>query len=281
MSHYPTGDTHPLKVHLKDDMSANTQLEQPLPDIKVITHMDAITSSHSLHAFNQNKVRISTTSDTNLTLLFSTIENGIPKSRQDMTDALRIYHSFREHLSSMDGVILYKECIIIPPSLRQDGLTALHAAYHGISDMFARAESSVFWPWIMLNIILTCHGCNHCNCNAPSQPLSPPIPPPTSTPASYPFQCICRDYFHYGCYNYLVIVERYSKWPIVERAQEGAKDLIDCLKRCFTTFGIPDELSSDGGPEFVASVTRTSSSNMVYYTTWAQQPSQTATAEQK
>ena len=33
---------------------------------------------------------------------------------------------------------------------------------------------------------------------------------------------------------------------------EGAKGLIACLRRVFVTFGIADELSSDGGPEFTA-----------------------------
>ena len=53
-----------------------------------------------------------------------------------------------------------------------------------------------------------------------------------------------------------MIVDRYSNWPIVERAHSGASGLIDCLRRMFVTFGIPDELSSDGGPEFTASTTR-------------------------
>ena len=43
---------------------------------------------------------------------------------------------------------------------------------------------------------------------------------------------------------------------IVEKAKAGAQGLIQCLRKCFTTYGIPDELSSDGGPEFIASATR-------------------------
>ncbi|CAB4009713.1 translation initiation factor IF-2-like [Paramuricea clavata] len=50
--------------------------------------------------------------------------------------------------------------------------------------------------------------------------------------------------------QYLVIVDRYSNWPIIERAQDGAKGLINCLRRLFATFGIPDECATDGGPEF-------------------------------
>ena len=52
------------------------------------------------------------------------------------------------------------------------------------------------------------------------------------------------------------MVDRYSNWPIVERSTHGADGLITCLRRVFVTFGIPDELASDGGPEFTAVATR-------------------------
>ena len=51
-------------------------------------------------------------------------------------------------------------------------------------------------------------------------------------------------------------MDRYSNWPIVEKAVEGATGLINCLRKTFVTFGIPDELTSDGGPEFSASSTQ-------------------------
>jgi hypothetical protein len=38
----------------------------------------------------------------------------------------------------------------------------------------------------------------------------------------------------------------------VERSSDGASGLISCLRRTFVTFGIPDKLASDGGPEFTA-----------------------------
>ena len=57
--------------------------------------------------------------------------------------------------------------------------------------------------------------------------------------------------------NYLIIVDRYSNWPIVERAHNGSEGLIDVLRRTFATYWIPDELSSDGGPEFTAHTTIT------------------------
>ncbi|XP_060599892.1 uncharacterized protein LOC132753433 [Ruditapes philippinarum] len=65
-----------------------------------------------------------------------------------------------------------------------------------------------------------------------------------------------EDYFHHRGVGYLVLVDRYSNWPIVERYSNGAEGLITSLRRTFVTFGIPDELTSDGGPEFTATTTR-------------------------
>ncbi len=42
---------------------------------------------------------------------------------------------------------------------------------------------------------------------------------------------------------YLVNVDRYSNWPIVERAKDGATGLTKILRQTFATYGIPGELS--------------------------------------
>ena len=81
----------------------------------------------------------------------------------------------------------------------------------------------------------------------------------TPTPTEYPFQCICADFFHHQGHNYIVIIDKYSNWPIVERARDGATGLINILRHTFATYGIPDELSSDGGPEFTAHTSTTDS----------------------
>ncbi len=118
--------------------------------------------------------------------------------------------------------------------------------------LIARAESSVFWPGITPTIAHIRERCSHCNRMAPSQPSAPPVEP---IPPVYPFQSICADYFHYKGTYYLVIVDWYSNWPTVEQTSGGATGLVTCLRHCFVTYGIPDELSTDGGPEFVAALT--------------------------
>ena len=53
------------------------------------------------------------------------------------------------------------------------------------------------------------------------------------------------------------MVDRYSNWPIVELASEGANGLVAALRRIFVTFGIAEELASDGGSEYTSTVAQT------------------------
>jgi hypothetical protein len=71
----------------------------------------------------------------------------------------------------------------------------------------------------------------------------------------YPFQQVCSDYFKHIGHNYLVMVDRYSGWPSVYRLSGGSLPLIKKLREVFVTFGIPEELASDGGPEFASADT--------------------------
>ncbi|GFN73687.1 hypothetical protein PoB_000019300 [Plakobranchus ocellatus] len=59
------------------------------------------------------------------------------------------------------------------------------------------------------------------------------------------------------CGVILLPQDRYSNWPIVEQAAHGADGLVAALRRIFVTYGISDELTSDGGPEFTSLTTAT------------------------
>ena len=173
----------------------------------------------------------------------------MPEIRHEMPEALQDFFQFLNDPSTVNGVILYKDHIVIPRLLRDEVLNILHAAHQGVTSMIARAEFSVFWPGITPAITALRFNCNHCNRNAPSNQSASPTTP------EYPFQCISADYFMYKGHDYLVVVDRYSNWPIVERSFHGADGLISCLRWVFVTYGIPDKLASDGGPQFTATIT--------------------------
>lgn len=273
VSRYPSTNNDPM-LYLEDDIAAihlNDQ-DQDLPLSSIQEFLDvircdettdtsiddevlstAVAALNSVEVTTWEKVKLATTSNDTMIKLLSTIENGFPAHRDDLPMELQEYHQFRADLSGIDGVILYKDRVVIPPCLRRSVLDALHSAHHGISTMAARIEASVFWPGITGAIQQLRSTCQDCDRNAPSQPNPPPTPPIIPR---YPFQCICADYFHHKGSYYLIIVDRYSNWLIVERGQGGSKGLLTCLRRTFATYGIADECASDGGPEFIAAATQ-------------------------
>ena len=100
--------------------------------------------------------------------------------------------------------------------------------------------------------------CFECNRNAPSQAA---MRPQHSVPPSTPFEQVFADYFEFGGKHYLIVGDRMSGWSEVYStpygsSYSGARGLLRCLRSFFVTFGVPDELASDGGPEFSADTTK-------------------------
>ena len=80
--------------------------------------------------------------------------------------------------------------------------------------------------------------------------MDPPTP-------QYPFQLIVSDYFYYTGHTYLLVVDRYSNWPVLRKCKsDTAEELVTALREYFVTYGVPDQLTSDGGPPYVAEVTK-------------------------
>merc|ERR1712002_807916 len=69
----------------------------------------------------------------------------------------------------------------------------------------------------------------------------------------YPMQSLYCGKAHIGNYTYFVLVDRYSNWPSVcQTTGGGAKDLTSFLKKHFENFGVPADITNDGGTEFTA-----------------------------
>ncbi|XP_014662792.1 PREDICTED: uncharacterized protein K02A2.6-like [Priapulus caudatus] len=121
----------------------------------------------------------------------------------------------------------------------------------------AAARAIVFWPGITLDISNARAKCDDCNRNAPSQASLPSTP---AHPPSVPFEAVVADYFNFAGCHYLVIADRLSGWAEIFATpfgskQASAKGLVDRLGNFMVIAGLPEELSTDGGPEFAASTT--------------------------
>ena len=70
------------------------------------------------------------------------------------------------------------------------------------------------------------------------------------------FESIVCDYFHFKGWYYFVAADRLSGWTEQQRIKlgtndPGSKGLCKALWRIFVTFGVPVEISSDGGQSFL------------------------------
>ncbi|XP_043197629.1 uncharacterized protein LOC122368069 [Amphibalanus amphitrite] len=133
-SRYPTGA--PIGISLSDDVTVDDAGEVAAA---------AITTIRSV---TWDRVRDATAGDPSMMRLLELIEGGLPAHRHEMPEELREYHSLRDGLYTSDGIILYDQRIVIPPSLREEVLQSLHGAHQGIGMMLARAAVSVYWPGI-------------------------------------------------------------------------------------------------------------------------------------
>ena len=215
-----------------------------------ITAMSSLSYMDNIKSVTWDRVREETASDPVMMNLYNLIQSGFDTDDDRVSLELKPYFKFRDNLSTIDGVVIYKNRVVIPPRLRSNILENLHSAHQGITMMNARAESSVFWPGITVDISNVRARCFQCDKIAPSQPNAPPATP---IRPEYPFQCLCADYCAKEGTGYLVTVDRYSGWPVVQRVGHGeatSKQLITALKNHCGTYGIPEELSSDGGPQF-------------------------------
>ena len=227
-----------------------------IEEIVLVTAICALSNLEGIKSVTWEKIQLATFSDPTMLDLLNMVQEGFPEGNTSLNADLQPYVSLKQSLSAVDGVVLYKNRVIVPPELRAVILENLHSAHQGVSSMISRAQASVFWPGITLDIQKVRDKCFHCNRIAPSQPSAPPTPPMLP---EYPFQSICADYFTESGTDYLVIVDRYSNWPSIQRAGHGeanSRKLVAELKRHCSTFGIPEELSSDGGPQFTSAETR-------------------------
>ena len=120
--------------------------------------------------------------------------------------------------------------------------------------MLLRAGDTVWWPFLGRDLQRTRESCQKCVEKAPSQPAAPPAPLPSP---EYPFQMVSSDYFDYAGKSYLLVVDRYSNWPVVVKAKDGSSDeLIRVLRNYFCVYGVPEELASDGAAVYTSSAMR-------------------------
>ncbi|CAM1305073.1 Uncharacterised protein r2_g1484 [Pycnogonum litorale] len=137
--------------------------------------------------------------------------------------------------------------VVIPPKLQSRVLNELHSAHFGIVKMKSAARLSVWWPTLSEDIKSYVQSCATCRQHSPSsssQPLTP-------WPAAEVWQRIHLDYAAFNGKNFLVLFDAESKWmAAAQMTSTSSHATLRTLYSWFSRFGFPEEIHTDGGPQF-------------------------------
>jgi len=160
------------------------------------------------------------------------------------------YWNVRDELSSIDGIILKGNRVVIPRALRRDILQQLHVSHLGMEKSKQRARSSVYWPNMnsaIEDLIRNCEACGKFSRNNQKEPLiSTPIP-------QYPWEYLGIDLCKIYGRDYIVTSDYYSRFIEIDRVEPAtSSEVIKKLKAHFARYGIPEKIRSDNGPQFTS-----------------------------
>ena len=176
-------------------------------------------------------------------------KNGVEPSALPANHPARRLLSVWPQLSLVNDGLLCVDAkrIFVPIACRKSILNKLHVAHPGITKMYHTARTFYFWPGLKNDIVNLVSACDACQVHRASLPIDNLVP----TVASAPMELVSVDLFQFGNSHYLVLVDRFSNFPLVSKLSSlTSKAVIDRLRGWFLLFGFPKTLRSDGGPQF-------------------------------
>lgn len=172
-------------------------------------------------------------------------------SEQNSPQEYKSYFQRRNELTVEEGCLLWGIRTIIPSKFRINILEELHKSHPGMVRMKALARNHVWWPQIDREIEERVRACKNC------QEQQPRMPEATDNPWKWPtgpWQRVHVDFAGpFMGEMFLILVDAHSKWPYVCRmASTTSGNTIDTLRQIFSQQGLPMELVSDNGPQFIS-----------------------------
>lgn len=165
------------------------------------------------------------------------------------------YKSRQHELSVQDGCVLWGARIIIPEQGRLSLLNQLHQSHPGMSRMKGLARSYLWWPNLDADIEARVKDCNVCQ-EQRKVPVGAPL-----HPWEWPRQPWRRVHMDYaGPFlgkMFLILVDAHSKWIEAYPVNSATTvTTLECLRKSFSTHGIPEMMVSDNAPCFVSEASK-------------------------
>ncbi|XP_032879397.1 uncharacterized protein K02A2.6-like [Amblyraja radiata] len=161
------------------------------------------------------------------------------------------YSARREQLSTCRGTVMCGSRVVIPQKLQKQILEELHVGHLGCTKMKSLARAYVWWSGIDGQIEELAKNCSGCRLEQKTPPLAPIHPWEW---LSGPWKWVHIDYA--GPFQesmFLVVVDAHSKWPeVIKMSSTTSQKMIATLRTIFARYGLPEQICSDNGPQFVS-----------------------------
>ena len=166
-------------------------------------------------------------------------------------DEYKPYHNRCQELSIEGHCLLWGNRVVVPEKLRAHITEELHRNHPGITRMKSLARSYLWWPGLDKALEDCVHRCLPCQSvqNVPAvAPLHPWLWP------ARPWQHVHLDFAGpFLGHMFMIMVDAHSKWPeIVEMSSTTTKQTIAVLNKVFAVYGLPEQVVSDNGPQFIS-----------------------------
>ncbi|XP_055958471.1 uncharacterized protein K02A2.6-like [Patella vulgata] len=140
--------------------------------------------------------------------------------------------------------------VIIPAKFRERLLNDLHEVHPGMSSMKSLARSYIWWPSIDQDIEDKVRGCGICLALRKSPPASPLIP--WKWPKRV-WQRLHIDFAEFQRRHFLIVIDSFSKWlEVFHMTSTTSRKTIETLRTLFASYGLPEDVVSDNGPQFIS-----------------------------
>ena len=152
---------------------------------------------------------------------------------------MKAYSSLFDELTVAEGLVLRGERIVVPRELREAMVKIAHEGHQGIVRTKQLLRAHVWFPGIVWQGMIACQAIIPCHTRDPHQMSDLPTGPWKKISVDFAGPFPNKDMA-------LVLWDQYSRSPVVEFVTStSAEALIPQLTRVFTTYGIPEEVTTD------------------------------------
>ena len=176
------------------------------------------------------------------------MQSGWPS---EVAEVLLPYWNRRSKFTIEQDCLLWGIRVVIPQKWQETVLGELHRDHPGIVRMKEVARSYAWWEGIDKDIETLVKSCKSCQTVKNSPPMSPLHPWLWPTK---PWQRLHLDFA--GPFQgrmFILVCDSHSKWPeIITMKSTTASKTIEELRKLFASYGLPEQIVTDNGPQFVS-----------------------------